>query len=241
MTANVAEQLGVKAGDIIYVEGDQEKKDYMISGVSQQMENLGLKATMTMGGAARINGSSVVNQIRIYTEEDCAYEQIEKKIRAEFPDLDITDLHKNMEIVLTSVKAAMTILCAVFVTITVVIVMLTIILLVKTKITREWKQYGVYKALGFTTGELILQIQMSSLPVFLVGAILGAVMSVYLLNPLLEVCLGSAGIVQSSLTVHTGWLVLSVAIIMAVSAGMSFLCAYRVRKVEPVKMLTEEG
>ncbi|MBD5526529.1 MAG: ABC transporter permease [Lachnospiraceae bacterium] len=241
VTANVAEQLGVKAGDIIYVEGDQEKKDYMISGVSQQMENLGLKATMTMGGAARINGSSVVNQIRIYTEEDCAYEQIEKKIRAEFPDLDITDLHKNMEIVLSSVKAAMTILCAVFVTITVVIVMLTIILLVKTKTTREWKQYGVYKALGFTTGELIVQIQMSSLPVFLVGAILGAVMSVYLLNPLLEVCLGSAGIVQSSLTVHAGWLILSVAIIMAVSAGMSFLCAYRVRKVEPVKMLTEEG
>ncbi len=134
----------------------------------------------------------------------------------------------------------MKLLCAVFVIITVVIVMLTIILLVKTKITREWKQYGVYKALGFTTGELIVQIQMSSLPVFLAGAILGAIMSVYLLNPLVQVCLGSAGIVQSSLTVHAGWLILSVAIIMAVSAGMSFLCAYRVRKVEPVKMLTEE-
>lgn len=240
VTANVAEQLGVKAGDIIYVEGDQEKKDYLISGISQQMENLGLKATMTMGGAARINGSSVVNQIRIYTEDDCAYEQIEKKIRTEFPDLDITDIHKNMEIVLTSVKAAMTLLCAVFVIITVVIVMLTIILLVKTKITREWKQYGVYKALGFTTGELILQIQMSSLPVFLAGAVIGAIMSVYLLNPLVQICLSSAGIVQSSLTVHAGWLVLSVAIIMAVSAGTSFLCAYRVRKVEPVKMLTEE-
>nr|MDE6846481.1 ABC transporter permease [Lachnospiraceae bacterium] len=240
VTAVVADQLEVKVGDVIYAEGDQEKKDYMISGITQQMENLGCKATMTMEGAERINGRSVVNQIRIYTADDCAYEQIEKKIKTEFPDLEITDLHKNMEIVLSSVRAAMLALCAVFVIITVVIVMLTIILLVRTKITREWKQYGVYKALGFTTGELIVQIQMSSLPVFLAGAILGAVLSVYLLNPLVQTCLGSAGIVQSDLTVHALWIVLSVAIIMAVSMGVSFLCAYRVRKVEPVKMLTEE-
>lgn len=240
VTAAVADQLGVKAGDIIYVEGDQEKKDYIISGITQQMENLGFKATMTMEGAARVNGSSVVNQIRIYTEDDCVYEQIEKKIKIEFPDLEITDLNKNMEIVLSSVKASMALICVVFVMITVVIVMLTIILLVKTKITREWKQYGVYKALGFTTGELIMQIQMSSLPVFLAGAVFGAVLSVYLLNPLVQACLSSAGIVQSDLTVHVLWLILSVAIIMAVSTGVSFLCAYRVRKVEPVKMLTEE-
>lgn len=240
VTVAVADQLGVKAGDIIYVEGDQEKKDYIISGITQQMENLGFKATMTMEGSARINGSSVVNQIRIYTEDDCVYEQIEKKIKTEFPDLEITDLNKNMEIVLSSVRAAMALICAVFVMITVVIVMLTIILLVKTKIIREWKQYGVYKALGFTTGELIIQIQMSSLPVFLAGSIFGAGLSVYLLNPLVQACLSSAGIVQSDLTVHAIWLILSVAIIMAVSTGVSFLCAYRVRKVEPVKMLTEE-
>lgn len=240
VTAIVADQLGVTVGDIIYVKGDQEKKDYIISGITQQMEMLGLKATMTMEGAARVNGSSVVNQIRVYTKDDCAYEQIEKKIKTEFPDLDITSLSENMEIVLSSVKAAMAILCVVFVVITVVIVTLTIILLVKTKITREWKQYGVYKALGFTTGELIVQIQMSSLPVFLTGSIIGAVLSVYLLNPLVQTCLSSAGIVQSDLTVHVQWLVLSVVIIMAVSAGVSFLCAYRVRKVEPVKMLTEE-
>lgn len=240
VTAIVADQLGVAVGDIIYAKGDQEKKDYIISGITQQMEMLGLKATMTMEGAARVNGSSVVNQIRVYTKDDCAYEQIEKKIKTEFPDLDITSLSENMEIVLASVKAAMAILCAVFVVITVVIVTLTIILLVKTKITREWKQYGVYKALGFTTGELIVQIQMSSLPVFLTGSIIGAVLSVYLLNPLVQTCLSSAGIVQSDLTVHVQWLVLSVVIIMAVSAGVSFLCAYRVRKVEPVKMLTEE-
>lgn len=240
VTAIVADQLGVTVGDIIYVKGDQEKKDYIISGITQQMEMLGLKATMIMEGAARVNGSSVVNQIRVYTKDDCAYEQIEKKIKTEFPDLDITSLSENMEIVLSSVKAAMAILCVVFVVITVVIVTLTIILLVKTKITREWKQYGVYKALGFTTGELIVQIQMSSLPVFLTGSIIGAVLSVYLLNPLVQTCLSSAGIVQSDLTVHAQWLVLSVVIIMAVSTGVSFLCAYRVRKVEPVKMLTEE-
>ena len=134
----------------------------------------------------------------------------------------------------------MKLICAMFVLLTVVIVTLIIILLVRAKLTREWKQYGIYKALGFTTRELIRQIQMSSLPVFLTGAVLGAGLSVYLLNPLAQVCLSMAGIVQSSLEIQVRWLVVSVVLIVAVAGIVSFLCASRVRKVEPVKMLTEE-
>lgn len=240
VTAIAAKQLGAKVGDIIYVEGDREREDYMISGIYQQMKQLGLDAAMTMEGAERINGSAVVNLIYVYTNEDCTFEQLEKKIKNHFSGMDITDSKKNMESALSSVNATMNLLCAVFVLLTVVIVTLIIILLVRAKLTREWKQYGIYKALGFTTGELILQIQMSSLPVFLTGAVLGAVLSVYLLNPLVQVCLSMAGIVQSSLQIQAGWLVLSIVLIVAVAGIVSFLCASRVRKVEPVKMLTEE-
>lgn len=240
VTAIAAKQLGAKVGDIIYVEGDCEKKDYMISGIYQQMKQMGLDAVMTMEGAGRINSGTVVNLLYVYTEEDCTFAQLEKKLKDNFQGLDITDSKKNMESVLASVNATMNLLCAVFVLLTVVIVILIIILLVRAKLTREWKQYGVYKALGFTTGELILQIQMSSLPIFFAGSVSGAVLSVYLLNPLVQVCLGMAGIVQSSLEIQVRWLILSVALIMAVAGAVSFLSASRVRKVEPVKMLTEE-
>ncbi len=240
LTAIAAKQLGVKVGDIIYVEGDREKKDYMISGIYQQMKQLGLNAVMTMEGAGRINGSVMVNLIYVYTEEDCTFEQLAKKIKDNFSGMDITDSKKNMENACASVSATMKLICAMFVLLTVVIVTLIIILLVRAKLTREWKQYGIYKALGFTTRELILQIQMSSLPVFLTGAVLGAGLSVYLLNPLAQVCLSMAGIVQSSLEIQVRWLIVSVVLIVAVSGIVSFLCASRVRKVEPVKMLTEE-
>ncbi len=240
VTVAVAKQLGAGLGDVIYAEGDEGRKDYMISGIYQQTSQLGICATMTMDGAERINGSVVVNRIYIYMKDDFDYEQMENKIKEEFPLLDMTDSQKSMELTLASVKAAMSLLCAVFAGITIVIVSLIIILLIRAKVTREWKQYGVYKALGFTTGELIRQIQMSSLPIFLTGAVLGAVLSVYLLNPLAQVCLSMAGLVRSSLTIQTRWMVLSVALIMTVSWVVSFLCAYRVRKVEPVKMITEE-
>lgn len=240
LTAPVAKQLGVGVGDIVYAEGDLEKKDYMVSGINQQMQELGFRASMTMEGAGRINGGTVTNMLYVFTREGCTYEQLEKKLTDRFTNLAVSDSQKYMETVLVSVKAAMLMICIVFVIITVVIVSLVIILLVRTKITREWKQYGIYKALGFTTGELILQIQMSSLPVFLAGALLGAVLSIYLLNPLVEVCLGMAGIVQSNLSIEARWLALSVAIIMAVASVVSFLCAWRVRGIEPVKMLTEE-
>lgn len=240
VTAIVAKQLGVGLGDVIYAEGDEGRKDYIISGIYQQMSQMGMCATMTMEGAERINGSFVVNRIYIYMEDGFSYDQMENKIKDEFPLLDMADSKKIMESSLASVKDAMIVLCAVFAGITIVIVALIIILLIRAKVTREWKQYGIYKALGFTTGELIKQIQMGSLPVFLTGSVLGAFLSVYLLNPLVQTCLSMVGLVRSSLTIQTRWMVLSVALIMAVAWVASFLCAYRVRKVEPVKMITEE-
>jgi len=188
----------------------------------------------------RINGSSTVNRIYIYLEDGVSCEQMERKIEEEFPSLDMTDAKKSMELTLGSVRTVMTLLCVVFAGITIVIVALIIILLIRAKVTREWKQYGVYKALGFTTGELIKQIQMSSLPVFLAGSVLGAYLSAYLLNPLVQTCLSMAGIVQSDLTIQIRWMFLSIIIIMTTAFLSSFLCAYRVRKAEPVKMIAEE-
>lgn len=240
VTAIVAKQLGAEVGDVIYAEGDEGRKDYMISGIYQQMNQLGMGAVMTMEGAGRINGSVVVNRIYIYMKEGVCYGKMENKIKEEYPLLDITDSHKSMELTLGSVKAAMTLLCAVFAGITIVIVSLIVILLIRAKVTREWKQYGIYKALGFTTGELIKQIQMSSLPIFLAGSVMGAGLSVYLLNPLVQTCLSMAGIVQSDLTIQTRWMILSVILIMSTAFMASFFCVYRVRKAEPVKMITEE-
>ncbi len=240
VTAIVAKQLGIGKGDVIYAEGDEGRCDYMISGIYQQMNQLGICAVMTMEGAVRINGSSTVNRIYIYLEDGVSCEQMERKIEEEFPSLDMTDAKKSMELTLGSVRTVMTLLCVVFAGITIVIVALIIILLIRAKVTREWKQYGVYKALGFTTGELIKQIQMSSLPVFLAGSVLGACLSAYLLNPLVQTCLSMAGIVQSDLTIQIRWMFLSIIIIMTTAFLSSFLCAYRVRKAEPVKMIAEE-
>lgn len=100
LTAVVAKRIGVRVGDVIYVEGDREKKDYMVTGIDQQMNSLGLRATMTMEGAERINGVSTVNMLYVYTQDDCTYEQIEKRLKAEFPSLDITDTQKSMETML---------------------------------------------------------------------------------------------------------------------------------------------
>lgn len=240
LTALVAERLNVKLGDVIYAEGRQERKDYIVTCIDQKVEELGMRASMTMEGAERINGVSAASQLYIYADEGLLYAELEKRLLEEFDAVTVVDSEKNIETMFDSVKMIITLLCTVFAAATVVIISLVLILLIKTKITREWKLFGISKALGFTTRQIILQIQMGLLPVIFTGAVLGAGLSVCLLNPLVEACLAMAGIVQSDLRIHPVWLALSICLIMTVSAAVSFLCAYRVRKIEPVKMLSEE-
>ena len=241
LTTSIAEELKVDVGDIIYVTGISGRKDYLVCGIDQKIMNMGLRALMNFEGMKRLNEIENSSQaLYVYTKEGISFDEISKKVMKQFPEVSVTDSKKQIENVMGGVKLAMVAICIIFGLITILVVAMVEVLLVKTKVIRERKNMGLNKAFGFTTGQLIWQTMMMNLPVISVGAVLGAIMSVYLMEPMIVVCLSFCGIQKCSFGVNLLWMGVTVIGILVVEVFASFLSAVKIRKIEPVKMLVEE-
>ena len=240
VTSKVSEMLDIEVGDVVYVTGTGEKLDYIVVGIDQKINNLGIKALLSFEGEDRLNGSTEVSYVYVDGKEGYGYKELNEKIVSYFPEASCVDHRKTVESSLGSITMAMKMICIVFVAITVVVVFLVVMLLIKSKVIREWKNYGLYKAIGYTTGQLVMQTVMSNLPIMFFGAVAGGILSIYTVNPLCSICLSICGIKKSELTVQGGWIFITVIGITLLSFMVAVLYSYKVRKLEPVKMLAEE-
>ena len=240
LTTSIAKLLKVTVGDTIYVTGNGERMDYLVCGIDQKINNMGLKAMMSQVGAERLNGSCQINFLYVYTAEGVSYEQISEKVENTFSDVSVTDSEKVVAETMNSVVLAMVAICVIFVIITVFVVAMVEILLIKAKVIRERKNLGLNKAFGFTTRQLIAQTMLMNLPVIALGAVCGVVLSVYLMEPLIIACMSFCGIEKCPFTVDFFWMAVTVIGILLVAIAASFVSAFQIRKIEPVKMLATE-
>ncbi len=240
LTTGIAKKLNVETGDTIYVTGQRERKDYIVCGIDQKINNMGLKALLNREGAIRLNGSSPVMMLYIYTKGNVDYEHISKEIIHHFPDVAVTDSEKAVKNVSGSVTMAMIAICVIFVMITIFVVAMVEVLLVKSKVIRERKNLGLNKAFGFTTGQLMVQTIMVNLPVITIGAVCGVIISCFFMEQLIVSCLSFCGIEKCPFTINVQWMAITVIGIVVVAIVASGVSAMKIRKIEPVKMLTEE-
>lgn len=240
LTTGIAELLKVDVGDVIYVTGQGERMDYLVCGVDQKINNMGLKAMLSRAGAERLNGSCQIQFLYMYTQEDISYEEISDKILETYPQVSIMNSDMVVEGTMGGVTLAMIAICLIFVAITVFVVAMVEVLLIKSKMIRERRNLGLNKAFGFTTGQLIVQTMFMNLPVIAIGAICGVILSSYLMEPLIIMCLSFCGIQKCPFTINFFWMAVTVIGILLVATAASFLSAVKIRRIEPVRMLTEE-
>lgn len=236
---NVANRLQVSVGDTVYVTGQGKSMDYLVCGVDQKITNMGLMTIMAEEGAKRLNGINIPITLIIFFKENISYD-ISMNMFHKFSDINTIDTMRMVAEIMKSVTMAMKAICILFVSITVVVVFLVEILLIKSKIIRERKNLGINKAFGFTSRQLIVQTMMMNLPVVGGGAVIGAALSIFLMEPLIVTSLAFCGIKKCPFTINITWLLVTVIGIILVAAITSLISAIRIRRIEPVMMLREE-
>lgn len=240
ITTKVSEKLQAQVGDVIYVEGVGQRKDYIVCGIDQKINNMGMKALLNYKGAERLNGFCTTYYLYVHTKENVTYSQLEAMLNETYENIKIMDSKKLVESMIASIAIAMKLICIIFVAITVFVVCMVVMLLVKTKVSQERRNYGIYKALGFTTKQLILQMICSNLPQMVTGAVLGAVASVYLTDTLVISCVSFFGIKSCHMVINPFWQILTVAGITIVATLVTVAFSLKIRKIEPAQMLMSE-
>lgn len=139
-----------------------------------------------------------------------------------------------------SIAQSVRLMAFLIVTGTFLMVILVLYMVIKSMLTRRRREFGIYKALGYTDRQLMAQIAISFLPASAGGTLAGALTACLSVNRLSSLLFENLGISKMDFVVEP-WLILAMSVILvALSFFISMALARRIRGITVYGLLTEE-
>ena len=118
-------------------------------------------------------------------------------------------------------------------------VLLVIRLLLKAVFIRKEREFGIKKAVGFTSTQLRYQLSLSLMPTTIIAAITGSVAGYILLNPLFTLILGGYGIRNANLLLQPLLIPITAISVTLLVFAFSFIMSGRMKKLSVYKLIQE--
>ena len=125
-------------------------------------------------------------------------------------------------------------------TISVVVIALILFLLIKSLVYHKRKEYGIFKALGYTSGSLMLQTALSFMPAVIASVIAFSIGSYYLANPYMSTFMHMFGLVKCNFAIPVPGVAIIAVSFAVVSFVLALLLTGRIKKIEAYNMLVAE-
>lgn len=241
VAAKYAKDNNIKVGDEISLKVGNTTEKYIVSGFTQNTNSLGKDCIMTREGYKKIASlPNVTYYIDLMEGNDV------DDFNSELSDRFGSDVNalQNIYSILESTGGVyvllMTFLVIAIVIISCIVIIFVMYLLVRTMLNNKRRDYGILKALGFTTGQLIVQTALSFMPSIIISTAVGIAVSMQLINPLIAVFLSGVGIVKGTFIIPVELSIISGIVLVLFAFGAACLMSLRVKKIAPRELLMGE-
>ncbi len=237
---SAAGMLNVKTGDVITCKNGDSEASFLVCGLCQTMNNAGQMAYLTFDGAGKVAHLPQVYDTYVILKNEVSFEDFEKALKRIYPDMEVTNVLKLMEATMGSVVMGVKGVSYLITILTALVVAFSESLMIRSRITKEWRNMGISKALGFSTNELILQTVLSNMPAILTGVLLGLLSGSYVGKRSALLMFSILGYSDAPFVISPRSYLLTAFLILGIAAAVSGILSSKIRKLEPVKMITEE-
>lgn len=234
-------KLGKEIGDTILVVYENEKVEFEITGFIQSGNNIGRQLALTEEGFRKLKPDYIPRIIYIYLNEGEKADILIELLESRYGNAIYKPLNFD-EIIEGQMKSYITLIAlmeTVVLLITAVIVFLILYFIIKTMISRRRRRFGVQKALGYTTFQIMQQIALGFLPVSLSGTLIGAIMGCVFINPLITALFRITGIMNFNMTISYQLLLLLCLSLTFLSYIIAMMISYRIHKISAYVLVTE--
>ncbi len=240
LASAAADTLGVGMGDTVTVKASGKEESFRVCGLCQTMNNMGMMAYITMSGYERIAPKASEYNIFVNLKKGMTFDRFKSEFEDRYPDVEVTDYNESAAATTGVISSGMRAVAVFIAALTMLIVAFVVALIVRTQVTREWRNLGVSKALGFTSGQLIRQIMLSNMPSIVVGIAIGLTAASFSGGRLMKTAFMIFGFRKAVFNVYPLSYVLTVILICTVAVATAAILGRRIKDLEPVNMITEE-
>ncbi|GKV56166.1 ABC transporter permease [Sporosarcina sp. NCCP-2222] len=236
----VSNQINKGIGDTVELRVGNEAKNYLVTGLSQSIGNLGQVAAITMDGIQQLHSDYQGTSLYVYLN-GISNKDFMKTVEAQYGDqlVETLDIDENVESQTGMYTDAMFAVMLMVLVITVLVVTMILYMVIKTMIIKRKKELGIMKSIGYSTIQLMNQIAVSLLPIIFTGAVLGGLLGFYFTNPMLSVLLSSAGVKRLDFIIYLPIIFMICAGIFILAYLVSMLVARRIKKISAYELITE--
>ncbi len=236
-----ADEKGFVVGDEIEITANGKTKPYLICGFTQISNYLGRDCLLTRQGYERLgtlsNASYYLN-LADGTDIDAFNEEM-KEMFAENANA-IINVKSTVESAGRVYISLMTVIVIAILILSAIIIAFVLYLLVRTMLNNKKRDYGILKALGFTTRQLILQTALSFMPAVILSMVVGLTLNSLIMNPLMSLFMRGIGIVKCTFPLPIGFITAAGMGLIGFAFAAACLLSLKVRKIAPRELLVGE-
>lgn len=237
----MSDKLGKKVGDVVDLELYGSTHTFIITGLTEQMNNLGQVLDITVDGMKKFLTDYSPLGMLIDLKEGINVPQFISELQSKYTDYakNIMDMELMTNSAVSSMSAGFAAAIGGILAIMVIVIALVLFLIIKIKILREKTSIGIYRSLGFTTKQLIIQIALSFTSIISVGAILGGIAGALFTNKLVSLLVSGIGVKNVHFVTNPVYLVGVVIGIIVLSFIVSCLVSANIKRITPYSLLVE--
>ncbi len=245
VSGKFAKLYGYEIGDEIEMTFGDQSFMYLITGLVQTCNNSGREAVMSEAAAGHLIDLTDREAYYWFDYSDATIAGAQKVLDAcgeAYGEHVISQLnfYEIIEGSMTTFKNIAALMLVLMCTIALVVIALILYLLIKAFTYNKRRDYGIYKALGYTSGSLILQTAISFMPSIIASVAIFSVVSYFLANPYMTSIMYNFGLMKCSFDIPVPGVIGVGALLIVASFLFAVFQARRIRKIEPYRMLIGE-
>lgn len=234
----IADTLEVDMGDEVTLMNKDKEGIYLISGIYQTGNDSGMNFALSFEGAEKM-GVKNTPFLGFVLENGDKKEEIAEALNRKYGDVITAEVPAREEYLNSNTLEAVSMIKTVIYICSILFSLVVIRMVCQKAFMQERRNIGIYKAIGFTSGDLRMQFALRFLAVAVIGAALGTALSLAFSAKLLGSFLGLIGISQINVDYTPAAVLVPIAVMSACFFFFAYLVSGRIKSVAIRELVVE--
>lgn len=241
ITNLVKKEFGKGIGDYVVLKDDKGAgHKFLITGIFQSIQEGGRIIRIPESGVKNLYPDFELNELYIRLTNNIDLDTVISEMKSKYTGYtEISNQYNEDEDTKSVAKTAFTAISNLVFILTIFMVVIITILIVKVTIHAETGELGMYKAMGFSSAKLRLQLALRFLLITLFGAVIGGIAEKFTCEPLASAALSVVGLAKLDLGLSLLQALIPMAIVILGSVLAALACSGKIKRISAYALINE--
>lgn len=228
-------------GDTVVIRDGEISHTYEVVGFVQSVNYQGKICELTIDGYDFLKEEKIVPSLYVYLQEDEEAESFLEKLEEEHEELiqNSVNYAKTIETSQEMYAGLTSVIIAVIFVLTILIVVFILYIVMKSLITQRKQEFGIYKAMGYSSRQLILQMAGSFLPIVALAVLVSSVLALFYMPWMNQFIFQTVGAIKNNMEVSISILMLFAVALITATFAISIFLAMPIRRISAYSLIKE--